>query len=58
LQVTGLVTAPYNALLPSSGNAVTVGSIDVTDNRTAVFPSSVAINNVPCGLVVSSYYGA
>ena len=53
--MTGLVTAPYNALLPNSSNAITVGSIDMTDSLSAVLPSSVAVNGVPCGLVVSSY---
>ena len=56
-QVTGLVTAPYNALLPNSSNAITVGSIDMADSLSAVYPSSVAVNGVACGLVVSNYSG-
>ena len=57
-QVSGLVTAPYNALLANGGNAVSVGSIDATADRASLYPTAVEINGKPCGLVVSSYKGA
>ena len=57
-QVTGQVTAPYSALLANGGNAISVGSIDMTGSTAALFPSAVEINGKPCGLVVSSYKGA
>ena len=54
-QVTGTVTNPNNMLLPNSTNSATVGSIFASGTHTAVFPTSVAVNGVPCGLVVSAY---
>ena len=55
LQVTGTVSNPNNMLLPHSTNSATVGSVFATGTHTAVFPTSVAVNGVPCGLVVSAY---
>ena len=48
-QVTGTVTNPNNMLLPNSTNSATVGSIFASGTHTAVFPTSVAVNGVPCG---------
>lgn len=58
MQVFGQVTAPYNALLANGGNAITVGSIDMTGSKSALFPTAVEVNGAPCGLVVSSYKGS
>ena len=53
--MTGTVTEPYNVLLPNCTNSATIGSVFATGTRTAAFPTSVEVNGVPCGLVVSAY---